>query len=192
MKSSQKKTPNNGQNTSRAQPAIVTFICISAHLFVLFILANLNFRNIPHLFSFLSGAAEAMNQNDAVSEGLESVRRSVGNTASFQKACHPRLATRSPPLQVFVRATGCERNAASGRRVAPVALQQSDPTLQWFDQQKQQQQQNVQNMSTRCVSARWLRLLQHCVTNTGRYMYDFQNDRPLVAGVWQKVTDAPP
>jgi hypothetical protein len=71
------QTPTKRNNSGRAQPAILTFICIGAHLFVLFILANLNFRNVPHLFSFLSGAAEAMNRNEAVSEGLDSVRRSV-------------------------------------------------------------------------------------------------------------------
>jgi hypothetical protein len=44
-------------------------------LVVLFIFANLNFRNVPHLFSFLSGAAAAMNQPEAISESLDSVRR---------------------------------------------------------------------------------------------------------------------
>jgi hypothetical protein len=29
------------------------------------------------------------------------------------------------------------------------------------------------------------------LTRTTRYMYDFQNDKPLVAGVWHKVADAP-
>jgi hypothetical protein len=62
------------------------------HLFLLFLLAHLNFRNIPDLFSFLSGAAEAMHQNEAISEGLDSVRRSVDANALRAKKKHERFS----------------------------------------------------------------------------------------------------
>jgi hypothetical protein len=69
-------------------------------LVLLLIFAHLNFRNIPFLFSFLSGAAEAMNQNDAVSESLDSVRRFV-----FFGSCSCLAHTEWWVLQMLVRTT---------------------------------------------------------------------------------------
>jgi hypothetical protein len=78
------------------------------HLLLLFILAHLNFRNIPDLFSFLSGAAEAMNQNEAISEGLDSVKRSVDANALRAKIKLERLNY----WQMFIWATRSEGHAA--------------------------------------------------------------------------------
>ena len=69
------QTSTTNKLAGRLQPAIVSFICFCAHFVVLFIFANLNFRNVPYFFSFVSGAAEAMNQNEAISHGLDSVKR---------------------------------------------------------------------------------------------------------------------
>jgi hypothetical protein len=69
------QTPSTYKFSGRLHPTIISIICFCQHLVVLFIFANLNFRNVPHLFSFLSGAAAAMNQPEAISESLDSVRR---------------------------------------------------------------------------------------------------------------------
>ncbi len=69
------QTPTTHKFSGRLHPTIISIICFFEHLVVLFIFANLNFRNVPHLFSFLSGAASAMNQPEAISAGLDSVRR---------------------------------------------------------------------------------------------------------------------
>ena len=69
------QTSTSNKLSGRLQPAVVSFICFCAHFVVLFIFANLNFRNVPYFFSFVSGAAEAMNQNEAISNGLDSVKR---------------------------------------------------------------------------------------------------------------------
>ncbi len=139
-------TSTSNKISGRLEPAIVSFICFCAHFVVLIILANLNFRNIPYLVSFLSEAAEAMNQNEPISKGLDSVKRFAPSSLILHKL----MMTRN--TDVYLEDPLREKCNWSAPHRRPNESPHNVTPFQWFEQQKQQQQQHITEMSQRSIS----------------------------------------